>query len=95
MGELLEIWSKEPYFSRQCKCEENSYIYHFGGSVLSGGVMWRAKCVSCGKLITGRSGHFRTMMEIRMVYHPLPEPILYDLDAFEQLIDVLKGKSGG
>jgi hypothetical protein len=94
IGELLEIWSKEPYFSSQCKCEGNSYVYHFGGSVLSGAVIWRTKCVRCGKLITGRSGRFRTMMEIRRAYNPLPEPILYDLDAFEQLIDVLKSKSG-
>jgi hypothetical protein len=45
IGELLEIWSKEACFTRQCECGGNSYIYHFGGSALSGALLWHAKCV--------------------------------------------------
>jgi hypothetical protein len=90
IGELLEIWSKEPCFTKQCECGGNSYIYHFGGSALSGALLWRAKCVDCGKSTTGKKGNFNTMWKIRDTYHPLPEPILYDLDTLEQLIDTLK-----
>jgi hypothetical protein len=91
IGELLEIWTNEPSYVKKCECGGTYYLYTFAGSVLSGSVMFsHAKCASCGKELSGKFSDFGDLRKAREKYHPLPEPIIYDINAFEELINSLK-----
>jgi tetratricopeptide (TPR) repeat protein len=98
LGEMIELWEKEPAFTARCKCGGVGVVTTFFGTPLSGSLWRRGRCTKCGVEIENGWGGgdcirgWRDMVAIRDKYHP-KEPVAETPATYTELAAALEGRT--
>jgi tetratricopeptide (TPR) repeat protein len=98
LGELIELWEKEPAFTATCKCGGIGVLRTFVGSPLSGSLWRKCTCTVCGEQFEGgynkelNISGWRDMVAIRNKYHP-KKPVAENPATYTELIAALEGRT--